>query len=403
MNSMNRKVLTISILAAIAVAGIAVNTVVAADDNKSAATKDAAKSGATTAAKPSLTVTTAQAAVASWPIRLAANGNIAPWQEALIGAEANGLRLNDVRVNVGDVVRRGQVLATFAADTAQADVAQVNASIAESEAALAEATANAARAKSLQETGAMSAQQIAQYLTAEKTAQARLAAVKAQLQSSQLRLNFTRVVAPDDGVISARAATVGAVVGSGQELFRLIRKSRLEWRAEVTANELGKVLPGQAVIVTTPGGTNVNGKVRIVAPTVDTQTRNALVYVDLEKSAAAKAGMYAKGEFSVASSNALSVPQGAVVARDGFAYLMRLEAANKVAQIKVQTGRRVGDRVEILDGIKSGETVVATGAAFLTDGDTVRVVAAPAAAKVAPANAVTNSATNSATNAAPKQ
>jgi HlyD family secretion protein len=378
MKHISKKNLTVAVLLSLCVTGVAVTSVLAADDKKDE--KKANTAASTSAPKPALTVTTTQPTATDWPIKLSTNGNITAWQEAIVGAEANGLRLSDVRVNVGDIVKRGQVLATFAPETARAELAQQGASVAEAEAALAEAQANAARARSLQDSGALSAQQINQYLTAEKTAQARVAASKAAMQSSQVRFSFTRVVAPDDGVISARLATVGAVVGAGQELFRLIRKNRLEWRGEVTANELSKVQVGQIVTVTTPSGASVVGKVRMVAPTVDPQTRNALVYVDLEKNSAAKAGMFAKGDFSLGATKALTVPQAAVVARDGFAYLMRLEAANKVAQIKVQTGRRVGDRVEITDGIKAGETFVATGAAFLTDGDTVRVVSSTTAA-----------------------
>ena len=228
-------------------------------------------------------------------------------------------------------------------------------------------------------------QQINQYLTAAKTAQARLQAAKAARESGQLRVSFTRVVAPDDGVISSRSATVGAVVGAGQELFRLIRKNRLEWRAEVTATELAKVAPGQTVLVTTPTGVTVSGKVRVIAPTVDTTSRNAIVYVDLANNNAARAGMFAKGDFSVGSTQALSVPQQAVVLRDGFSYVFKLEAGNKVTQAKVQTGRRFGERVEVLGGLKAGEEVVASGAAFLAEGDVVRVAAA--AAPVAPAPA----------------
>ena len=312
-------------------------------------------------------------------MRLSANGNIVAWQEAIIGAEGNGLRLNDIRVNVGDVVKKGQVLATFAAETSRADVTQLQANVAEAEAALAEAQANAARARTLQDSGAISAQQINQYVTAEKTAAARLAATKAQAQSSQLRLGFTRVIAPDDGVISGRMATVGSVVGTGQEMFRLIRQNRLEWRAEVTASELSKVIAGQKVAITTPSGDMVQGRVRVVAPTVDAQTRNAIAYVDLDKSSASKPGMFAKGEFDLSNSKAIHVPQTAIVARDGFSFVMRVEPNNKVTQLKVQTARRVGDRVEIKDGVKEGETLVASGAAFLTEGDTVRIAAVAAA------------------------
>lgn len=354
-----------------------------ADASKPASTSAEAK--AATAPRPVLTVNVVKPQVSDWPVRLSANGNIVAWQEAIVGAEANGLRINDIRVNVGDQVKKGQVIATLAADTSRADVALLQANVAEAEAALAEAQANAARARSLQDSGALSAQQINQFLTAEKTANARLAAAKAQVQSGQLRLAFTRVLAPDDGVISSRSATIGSVVAPGQELFRLIRQNRLEWRGEVTASELPRVSPGQKVAVTTPSGQVVNGKVRTIAPTVDPQTRNALTYVDLERSAAAKPGMFARGEFDLSLAHALHVPQTAVVSRDGFTFVMRVDQNNKVTQLKVQTARRVGDRLEIKDGLKEGEQVVASGAAFLTEGDTVRVVeTSPAAAPKAP-------------------
>lgn len=309
-------------------------------------------------------------------LQLQANGNVAAWQEAIIGAEVNGLKLTEVRVNVGDVVKKGQVLATFSADGARADVLQAKASLAEAQATAAEAAANAARARSLQDTGALSTQQIAQLTTAESTAKARVDAARAMLTNAQVRLKNGQLTAPDNGVISARLATVGSVVGAGSELFRMIRQGRLEWRAEVTSAELARLKPGTTATITAASGAQVQGKVRMVAPTVDAQTRNALVYVDLPQSPDIKAGMFAKGEFALGSSNALTLPQQAIVLRDGFTYAMRIDASNKVSQVKLQTGRRVGDAVEITQGAKAGERFVATGAGFLADGDTVKVVAA---------------------------
>lgn len=331
--------------------------------------------------RPALTVTTAQPQRTAVPLRLAANGNVAAWQEAIIGAESNGLRLTDVRVNVGDVVKAGQVLATFSADTVQADVAQVRASLLEAQANAAEAAANADRARSLQATGALSQQQIQQFTTAEKTAQARVQAAQATLNAQQLRLKYTQVVAPDSGVISARSATVGAVVGSGTELFRMVRKGRLEWRAEVTSTELRRIQPGAKVSVTAASGTVVDGTVRMIAPTVDPQTRNALVYVDLPQNADFRAGMFARGDFALGSSDALTVPQEALVVRDGFSYVFVVGADQRVQMRKVQTGRRVADRVEVLSGLDANASVAVRGAGFLNDGDLVRVVAptAPAA------------------------
>jgi RND family efflux transporter MFP subunit len=367
------------------------------------------------------------------PIKLTANGNIAAWQEASIGTESSGLRLAEVLVNVGDVVQRGQLLARFATESVQADVAQARAGVNEATASALEATANADRVRTLAGTGTFSGQQINQYLTAEQTARARVESAKAGLAAQQLRLRNTEVLAPDSGIISARSATVGAVVANGTELFRLIRQGRLEWRAEVTSTELGRMVSGTAVTVTAASGAQLLGRVRMVAPTVDPQTRSGLVYVDLPPmqarlgaaaapgrpkqgtapsggsaehavasvgattaaapgrpkqgtapsggsaehavaSVGARPGMFARGEFELGNSSALTVPQQCVVLRDGFSYVFRLNADQHVSQIKLQIGRRVGERVEVLAGLDPDAMLVASGAGFLNDGDLVKVV-----------------------------
>ncbi|HEX2545486.1 MAG TPA: efflux RND transporter periplasmic adaptor subunit [Ramlibacter sp.] len=351
---------------------------------------DEKKAAAT--AKPALTVTTIRPEQAMLPLVLAANGNLAAWQEAIIGAEANGLRIAEVLVNVGDRVRRGQVLARFAAETLRAESAQARAGLAEAEAALAEAANNAARARTLQQTGAMSASQINQYITAEVTARARVEAMRAQLQGQQARLNQSTIVAPDDGVISARTATVGAVVAPGTELFRLIRKGRLEWRAEVTASELGRLTAGTRAIVTATSGDRLEGRVRMIGPTVDPQTRVAMVYVDVNPlpgpaSGSARAGMFARGEFDLGAQPALTLPQQAVVVREGFSYVFRVNPDNRVTQVKVQIGRISGDRLQVLSGVTPDMRVVASGGGFLNDGDLVRVTGEASASTAAAAGA----------------
>jgi len=368
---------------------------------------DTPTKGTNAAARAALTVTTTQPVATQLPIKLSANGNIAAWQEASVGTESNGLRLAEVLVNVGDVVQRGQALARFADDSVQADVAQARAGVAETGAQATEATANANRVRTLLNTGTFSGQQISQYLAAEQTALARVESAKAVLAAQLLRLKNTQVLAPDAGIISARSANVGAVVPSGTELFRLIRQGRLEWRAEMTSTELARIAPGTPVAVVAANGARLEGRVRMVAPTVDPQTRAGLVYVDLPpmpmqsvRPAAARAaassavavaeapqgalpGMFARGEFELGRSSALTVPQQAVVVRDGFSYVFRLNADQRVSQIKVQLGRRVGDRVELLDGIGADAVVIATGAGFLNEGDLVKVAPAPAPAATA--------------------
>ncbi len=361
-----------SIIVVAAVALAAGGAALFADQN--VATGGKMQPAPTATVKPALTVTTTRPTAANLPIKLTANGNITAWQEASVGAEANGLRLTEVRVNVGDEVRRGQVLASFAEETIQADVAQARANVAEAEANAQESAANGDRARRLQPTGAISAQQINQYLTAELAGKARVQAARATLNAQQLRMKHTQVIAPDSGVISARMATVGAVVGAGTELFRMIRQGRLEWRAEVMSEERGRLPPGAVLTLTAANGVQIQGKVRIVAPTVDPQTRAALVYVDLPKDSGATAGMFATGQFDLGSSGALTLPQQAVVMRDGFSYVFGVNADHRAAQIKVATGRRVGDRVEITDGVTPDTIIVASGAGFLNDGDLVKTL-----------------------------
>jgi RND family efflux transporter MFP subunit len=345
------------------------------------------------ASKPALTITTVRPRQTSLPIRLTANGDIAAWQEASIGSELNGLRLTEVRVNVGDTVRAGQVLAVFAPETVRAEVMAARAAVMEAEATAAEAANNAARARTLQKTGALSEVQINQYVTAEQTAKARVEAARAQLAAQQLRNQYLQVVAPDSGVISARSATVGAIANAGTELFRMIRKGRLEWRARVISADLGRLSEGMPATITAVNGAQIQGKVRMIAPTVDLQNREGLVYVDLQSSqdkpAQVRAGMFAKGEFNLGESSALTVPQQSVVLREGFNYVYVLTPERRVQQVKVQTGRRIGDQVEIRDGLRPDAQIVASGAGFLNDGDLVRVedapVSQPAAASQQPA------------------
>lgn len=331
------------------------------------------------AAAPVLSVVMTRAQVSTLPRRIPATGNIAPWQEASVGTEAEGLQLTEVKVNVGDRVRRGQVLAVFKQDMVAADLAEAQASVAQAQAQSMEAEANAQRARGLDASGAMSAQQINAYVVAARTARARLDAAKAVEQRNRLRLAQTRVLAPSDGIITARTATVGAVMPGGQELFRLIKDGRLEWRAAVAMSDMSQLASGQVAEINVHGQTPIQGRLRIVAPSIDAQTHNGLAYVDLPANSQARAGAFARGFFEVGEGQALTVPQQAVLLRDGFSYVVRLDPEAKVLMTKVSVGRRVGDRVEITAGLESSEPIVASGLSFLSEGDTVKVVRAPVA------------------------
>ncbi|WP_336948607.1 efflux RND transporter periplasmic adaptor subunit [Acinetobacter junii] len=345
--------------------------------SKNSDTDDKQKNAQINTQKAALTVTVVSPEQQNWKQVFTANGNIAAWQEVVISSELSGQRLTRVNVNVGDEVKRGQILAEINSETIRADLAAAKASYAEAQAVLADAITNNKRIQQLKNTGAISAQESTQYQTSQATAQARLDAAKAQIESNQLRLAQTQVVSPDNGVISARTATVGSLAQTGQELFRLIRDHRLEWRAEVTTTDLYKLKQGMTahVISPDPSQPKVTGQVRMIAPVIDPQTRYGLVYVDLPTTQAIRMGMFVKGEFDLGEKTAITIPQTALLLRDGFSYVFVLDQNNRVTQKKVTTGRRQNDRVEILD-LPLNVKVVSSGTGFLTDGDLVNVAQA---------------------------
>ena len=348
----------------------------------------ASRPAASAPPKPALTVTVTTPVRTALATTVAAQGTVHAWQEAVVGAEGAGWRLSELAAQVGDAVRKGQVLARFDTRVAEADLAALKASVAEAEAAAAEAAANAQRARELQGSGALSAQQISQFLTAERAAQARLEAQRAAVRAQEVRLAQGVVLAPDDGIVSARSATLGAVAAPGQELFRLIRQGRLEWRAEVPATDLRLLRPGQTVRVQPVGAEAVTGRVSRIAPTVDPATRNALVHVDLpagSRDKGVRAGQFARGEFEAGRSEALTLPQTAVLLREGFAWAFVVGPDQRVRQVKVTPGQRVGERIEIVSGLTADARVVASGGGFLVDGDAVRVVPSAPVTPAAPA------------------
>ena len=366
--------------------------------NVATGTNPETKTEAQTVTKSALTVNLVRPARSTIKQKIAANGSISPWQEAVIGSEVNGLMLTEVLVNVGDNVKKGQLLAQFGASTIAADMAQSQASLAEAKANAAEAADNAARARSIKDSGALSTQQIEQYLALETTSNARVAAAIAALQSNKIRNKQRKVIAPDNGIISARLATVGAVASPGQELFKLIRQGRLEWRAELTSSDINQVKKGMIANLTLPDGSTITGKVRTTSPMIEMQTRNAIVFVDIANGEArghVKAGMFAQGKFDIGAKEVLTLPTSAIVMKDGFSYAMQVGSDNRVKQIKIQTGDREGSNIEVI-GLNAAvnSNFVASGGAFLADGDLVTVGLEIAGQTPTSTKSVTQSATN---------
>lgn len=325
-----------------------------------------------------LSVTVARPVSAVWPDGLSASGWLEAWQEAIISAEVGQVRVTAVNADVGDSVSKGDVLAELSQDRLKNDIAALQASVDSAEAALDKATADADRARQLKGSGSVSDQQIVEYLVDERKAKADLDSAKADLASSELDLERTRIVAVSDGVISSRSAALGDVVSQGEELFRLIRDNRIEWQAEVPAKQLEKIEVGAPVEISSPRGT-VSGTVRQIAPSASSKNGRVIVYVELSPPKDAPQptiGMMASGVFRLGESEALSVPSTAIVVADGFSYVFVLdgEDSSKVTRMKVETGRRQDDRVELLGDFPADAEVIQSGGAFLSEGVTVNVV-----------------------------
>ena len=345
-------------------------------------------------ARPAMVVTVAPPKLELLPVQVEADGDVVAWQEASVASESNSLTLAEVLVDVGDTVKKGQLLARFNGKTVAEDVAQAKASLVEAQANAVEARANARRARRLLRTDSMSKQQADQYFAADRSARAKVRSARAALASRRQNWQNVELRAPDDGVISSRTATEGSVPSAGTELFKLIRQGKLEWRAELGDTDLMKVKAGDRAVVHAANGREVLARVRAVAPSANTKTRTALVYVDVPAGPGLWAGMFANGTFELGQSPGLTVPVDALVSSDGFLYVYRVKPDNHVERVRVTTGRQTADRLEVIpargEQLAEGDRVVVDGAAFLSDADLVRVVQAPTVEKGGPDNARAN-------------
>lgn len=330
--------------------------------------------GATSA----LTVTLSTPETRSWPIEVTASGWLAAWQEAVISSEVGSQKIIAVNADVGDMVHEGDVLVELSQETILNDIEQQKATVDSEEASLEQATSDADRARRLNGSGSISQQQVTEYLVTERQAKADLASARAQLASSQLDLERTRITAISTGTITSRDAALGDVVASGDEMFRMIRDNRIEWQAEVPVRDVFKLTEGTRASLPGPQGT-ITGTVRRIAPEASESNGRIIVYVALdppEDAPAPRINVMVSGTFHVGESDAMTLPATAVVMSDGFSYVYVLQDDSTVLRQRVTTGRRLDDAVEITDGLDGSERIVTSGGAFLSDGATVTVVEA---------------------------
>ena len=325
---------------------------------------------------PSLAVTLAPAQSASLGRAVLASGPVSAWEEMQLGVELSGLRVTALHVDVGQHVSKGQLLLELDHRTLDSELRQANAAHDEAAAGVQLAQVNLKRGQALASSQLISASALDELRAALVQAQAREATTRAQRDGVQLRRDFAQLRAPDAGIISRRLVQPGQVVAAGTQLLALIRQGRLEWRADLPEAELARVVVGARAKVRGPQG-EVDGVVRAVSPGVEATTRTGTAYVDLPAPGALKAGAFVQGRILADASPGLTVPAASVVMRDGYAYVFTVDAQGTAHRKRVRTGARLGERVEILEGVTAGTPVVDTGAGFLGEGDRVKVVSAP--------------------------
>lgn len=310
------------------------------------------------------------------------SGPVAAWEEMQLGVELSGVRITALNVDVGQRVKRGDVLLELDARSAAADLAQAEAGLREAQAGLELARSNVRRAEPLAARQLVSAAQLDELRAQQASAEARVGTAQAARDNAALRRDFARLRAPADGIISRRLVQPGQIVAAGTELLRLIRDGRLEWRAELAEGQLARVGVGAAVVLPGPRGP-VTGTVRAVSPGVDAQTRTGTVHADLPDPGGLQPGSYVEGRILTGQARGLTVPSAAVVLRDGLPYVFTVDADGVARRVRVTTGDTVDGRTELTSGLEAGDRVVLEGAGFLGDGDRVRMVDPAATAPAA--------------------
>lgn len=324
-----------------------------------------------------MAVTLAQAKSRDFERSILASGPVAPWEEMQLGVELAGVRVTSLHVDVGQHVKRGQLLLELDHRVLDSDVRQADASLNEARAGLRLAQTNLTRGQQLEKSQHISASALDELRAGHVQAQARLETAQAFRNSAQLRRDFAFLRAPDDGVIYKRLVQPGQVVAAGTELLRMIRQGRLEWRAELNEADLARVRINTVVTLQTASGETVTGTVRAISPGLDATTRTGTVYADLPHPGSLKAGAFLEGRIATPSAPALTVPAAALVQRDGHGYVYTVSPSRTAQSVRVSSGPAEQGFVEITEGLAAGTWVVHSGAGLLSDGDRVQVVAEP--------------------------
>lgn len=335
--------------------------------------------------------------------KLSVTGTVVAREEAAAGTDLNGLSVMALNADIGDKVRKGDVLAVLdrsSLDTqlaqveasrgqAEASIAQMNALIGDAQIGLRQAGETLERARALQQKGVAAKAQLddavnaadsarAKLLSAEKAraaAQAQLGVIDAQKRSILLQLDKTELRAPADGLVLERNATLGGIVSAGSgPLFRIAIDGELELAATVAETALPKLAKGMKAEIAIAGASQaINGRIRRISPEIDRNSRLGSIRIALDTHDIARAGNFAHGEIEVLRDQAVAVPDSAVLF-DGGKPLLQVVEADRIKSVPVTLGVRADGFVEVKSDLAEGQEVVSRAGTFVADGDLVTPV-----------------------------
>ena len=303
---------------------------------------------------------------------LGASGALVPREDVAIFTQLSGYRVAKVLVDVGSWVRAGQPLVQLDDVLLRAQLAQQTALAAQQRALANQADEQAARVRGLDNEGILSKEQIDQRRFAATAARAQAAAQDAAANDMRTREALTVVRAPFSGLIIERNVRFGDMSGGTTALFRIARDGVVELAADVSEDNLSKILPGSKATVALADGTQVPGVVRLVSPAVDPSTKLGKVRITLPVRSDVRAGGFARATFLGFTRSASAVPETAVRYDAEGPSVMVVGADNRVQRVPVTTGQRGGGFVELLTGPPIGSRVVQRAAAMLVAGDFIR-------------------------------
>lgn len=202
-----------------------------------------------------------------------------------------------------------------------------------------------------------------------------LAQARAELQSASVRLDNTVIKAVTNGIIAERNATVGDITSSSETLFTIIENGELQLQLEVPETDLDRIRPEQPVRIFTRGGDPLVGTVREIDPIVDSQSRQAIVKVDLPSGNNLQPGMFLEAAITTSSDRGTTVPIKALLPQTENNAIAFVVVDNDTVEARsVKMGDILsGDRIEVLTGLETGEYIVVKGSAYLKDGDRISI------------------------------